>query len=505
MESFIGCNASDSAKINPDEIIILQFPLPQNYDSAPMLVSMLPRRLMELALIKIQVFLKNSHNRPHILNKLKTQIQDRETTQEELLSKLINNPFDYLSEMEHIDDFSYRFWVHFCALIKNDITSKNEINDADMAVLQAVHVIEVYSNKYRSDVVKKQEIEAAFAKLEELMNLPPYRYTLGDIIKFTNDQGIPLLNFYSKTELEAYIHRKITEIKDGVLPAWLTIPGTIAVRSFFRKEHYSSVYVRMRDDTRSQVKEELVNRWYGLIKDFSSELAMDKNPAYERLLKKLTNNKNPFFQAFFEEPSLRWAYQEYEKSQETVPPDMRLFNRGVQQPLYILYELRRKDVLNEVKSKLPIWFSIPVLYNIVKFFMKPGRKKNSQSRVEDDEEPAAVGKNSDKMRSSALRLKLQLLKGESLDERLAVLEKRWTSLHYGEERKNMINDVKALLKGRLNEYIKLRKLTSIKHDDLREIADIIINQNHDGGLVISNDKESLRKYMILYMLKRLLR
>jgi len=505
MESFFGRHdsnsATDSSGLKKDEIIILEFP--QNYGSTLMLSSMLPRKLMELALIKVQFFLTNGHNMVHIINTLNAQINNKERALKECIDRIIYRPLDCINDMERFDDFVYQFWVHFCALVKKDINTKNEIREQDIAVLQSVYVIEVCGSLYRSSVVKKQEIDAAYNRLEELMNLPPYRYTLGDIIKFTNDKGVPLLTYYSQKDLESYIRKKITESKDGALPAWTSIQGAMDDRWFLKKEQFMPVCVKMLQDVQPLVKTALVKRWTKLIKDYLSEPAMEKDPEYEKLLKKLTNNSNPVLLTVLADPKLLWGYKELENSLGTVPQDMRLFNHGVLLPFYVLYSLRRKDVIAEIKSELPIWYSNPILLAIIKFF-KSFRKKRPRVNPDEDEKHAAPGKKVDKMQSSAMRIKSDIVpEGKTVDEYIALLEDRWCSLRDDDTRKNLILGVKALMKDKLRQTIKLKKMTSIKRSDLKEIAEYIINQN--GTLVKLKDQESLRTYMELYMLKLVLR
>jgi hypothetical protein len=502
MESFFERkdSAFDSQDVTHDEIINLEFP--QNYGSTLMLASMLPRKLMELALIKIQFFLTNGHNMAHMVNVLNAQIKDKERAIKECLDRVIYRPLDCVNDMERFDDFVYQFWVHFCALVKKDVKAKNEIRDQDTAVLQSVYVIEVCGSLYRSSVVKKQEIDAAYNRLEELMNLPPYRYTLGDIIKFTNDKGIPLLNYYSQKDLESYIRKKITESKDGALPAWTSIQGAMDDRWFLKKEQYLPVCVKMLQDVQPLIKAALVKRWTKLIKEYLSEPAMEKDPEYEKLLKKLINNNNPVLLTVLADPKLLWGYQELESSLGTVPQDMRLFNHGVLLPFYVLFSLRRKDVIAEIKLDLPIWYSNPILLAIMKFF-RSFRKKRPKVNLDDDEKQAVPGKKADPMKSSALRIKSDIVpEGKTVDEYIAELEDRWCSLRDDDTRKNLILGVKALMKDKLRQTIKLKKLTSLKRSDLKEIAEYLISQN--GTLVKLKDQESLRTYMELYMLKLVL-
>jgi len=498
MEPFFDETASE----DPDQIINLQFPL--NYGGTLMLASMLPRKLMEMALIKIQFFLNHGNNMAHIVNTLNVQIKDKERALKECIDRILFRPLECINDMERFDDFIYLFWVHFCALVKKDINARSEIRDPDIAVLQSVYVIEVCSSLYRSAVVKKREIDAAYVRLEGLMDLPPFCYTIGDIAKFTTDKGVPLLNYISKQDMESFIRRKITESIDGGLPAWLTIQGTLDERLYFKKEQYLPVCAMMLGDVQPQVKAALVRRWSRLVKDFLSEPAMENDPDYEKLLKKLINTVNPVLPIMLEDPKLLWAYEELERSLGTVPQTMRLFNRGMLLPFYILLALKRKDVIADIKSDLPIWYSNPFLHAIFRFFKNLRRKKNPSGRAEGGEKQTVSGKKLDTMQSSAFRIQSDILpEGQTVDEYLELLEDRWCSLRDEDTRKNLIVGVKSLLKDSLRKDIKVKNLKFIKRDNLREIANYLINRNNT--LVKLKDQEALRTYMELYMLKLLLR
>jgi len=218
----------------------------------------------------------------------------------------------------------------------------------------------------------------------------------------------------------------------------------------------------------------------------------------------MTNNINPLLQTILEDPKLLWAYQDLESSLGTVPQNMRLFNRGVLFPFYVLYSLRRKDVIAEIKSELPIWYSNPILLAVIKFFKNLGGKKRPRSHEEDEEKPPAAGGKPDKMKISALQIKSDIVpEGKTVDEHLVTLENRWCSLRDADTRKTMIVGVKSLAKDSLRKHVKLKRLTSIKRSDLREIANYCVSLNN--ALTKLNDQEALRTYMELYMLKLLLR
>jgi len=108
------------------------------------------------------------------------------------------------------------------------------------------------------------------------------------------------------------------------------------------------------------------------------------------------------------------------------------------------------------------------------------------------------------MRSSALRIKSDLLpEGKTIDEYLEELEERWCGLRDEDTRQTMIVGVKSLLRDNLRKTLRIKKITWVKHEDLREMSDYLISQN--SSLARLTDQGALRTYMELYMLKLLLR
>jgi len=497
----------DKSEASPDpaEIILLQFP--QSYGSALLMASMIPRKLMEVALLMIRNFLHSRNNKDYVQNKLANQMQGREKVLRDLTDRIMVRPLDCLDDMERSADFPYLFWTCFCPLVKNDIHKKNELLADDIAVLQAVSIIEVCCSFYRSMSAKRREVDAALMTLDAQMDRFPWLFTLEEIVGFTNDRGVPLLDIYSQQDLEEYIKKAISEGKGDTLPRWLVLRDEKrSVRWFVKKERYLSVCSRMLYDTQQRIKETIIKRWTRLMLDYAKEPAMEKDDEFERLLEKQTYTVNPDLLTMLKDSRLMLVYEEMSREQGTAFQSSLLFKDGRLLPFGALYALSRRELLYDVKLKLPFWFSIPFIVAIIAFFRNLGFKPKAADQIgENDDGSSAVNEEPDNFRNKDIRRSARLIQaelvppGKTLDEYLAELEERWLMLLNKKARENLLDDVQALLRDNLRSVRKVYKLKRITLDGLQEMIDILISRN--PALKSLNDQESLHLYMELYTLK----
>ena len=483
------------------DIIILQFP--QTYGSAMLLASMIPRKLMEISLLKIRNYLQSRNNKEFALNKLIVQMQGKDKILREMIERLCIRPLDCLSEMERSADFPYLFWTYFCPLVKNDIKKRNDLLPDDLSALQAVCVIEICCSFYRSKAAKKREIDAAFMNLEVQMDKIPWHFTLEEIVAFTNDRGIPLLDIYSQNDLEEYIRKAIGESVKGALPPWLVVQGDRGERWFVKKERYLLICTKILLEVQLQVKTAITKRWTRLIRDFDREPAMEKDPEFEKMLERQAKAANPTLKTFLEDPKLHWAYEELDRTPGAIPQPSRIFKNGELLPYSSLFALHRRELLSSIRLRLPFWYSIPIIVSIIAFFKKLGKKKKPAEQPETGDEFVIVEQETSELRKSALLLETALIpEGKNIDEYLVELETRWVRLLDKTARQNLVDDVQSLLRDNLKNAMKVYKLKRITEKGLREMSDLLITRN--PALKSIKEKDALRLYMELYMLKLLL-
>ncbi|MDR1445869.1 MAG: hypothetical protein LBI90_03115 [Treponema sp.] len=485
---------------------IVKLIFPDSFGHALALVPMIPRRIIEAALLKVRYFLRKGGNKEYTLHKLSPQFQNKERYLRDILDQILIRPLDCVTSMENFGDFQYLFWAYFCTLTKNDIKKKNEKLGEDVAVFQAVSIIEACNVLYRARAVKEREKELAFKSLELHMGKPPYYYTPDQIAKFTSDKGVLLLSQYSEKELDALIKKKTTESQDRQLPEWLVLTGKKGERWFILKSRYLSLCTRLLTENRLKIKQAIVKRWTALLRSFRTEPPMEKDPDFNALLESYTALISPVLMALLEDQKLVWVYEETEHGETGIPAASGIFTKGRLLPISNLYELRRKDLITDARIMLPFWYSIPIFSAIAAFFCRPGKGKKKKDRDSGeeagDELLVETEDISGQLRNTAREIKMQLVPaGYTLESYLSELESRWVRLIGRENRQNLIEDVRSLTRDRLRTLFRTQKRKIISPASIKKMAFALIVRN--PTLQSIKDQDTLRIYIELYTVKLL--
>ncbi|MDR0623054.1 MAG: hypothetical protein LBG10_01320 [Treponema sp.] len=492
-----------NAEARESQPAIIKLIFPDRYGSALILASMIPRRLMEAALLKVRHYLRSHSNKEYALHKLSPQLQGKERYLREILDQILIRPLDCITAMESFGDFAWLFWAHFCSLIKNDIKKKKETLAEDMAAIQAAYIIEICNGFYKAQAVKQREREIAFRSLELRMEKPPCYFTIDDIVKFSTGKGVPLIALYTQEELEAYIKKRTTESKENELPEWLIFQGKKGQRWYIKKEKMLPLCAKLLINTRPRIKKEITKRWMKLIRAFQSEAAMDTDADFDKLLTAYTAVLCPPLTALLEDPKLLFAYEELERTQGVIPASSRIFKKGKLIPMNALYVIRRRDLLTDAKIRLPFWYSIPILAAIIAFFKNLGKKKRPDKEIEEEITVEEEGTDVRDIQNAAREIAAVLVpRDQTLDEYLTELENRWIRLLDKQARQNLAEDVKSLVRDYLRQTLRVQKNKKISREGLNEMAAALIART--PALRGLRGQDSLHLYIELYMVKLLM-
>ena len=485
-------------------IIKIQFP--DGFGSALTPLNMIPRRLTEMAILKIRNYLRLYGNKEYALHKLTPQLKNKEQYIIDLLDQIMIRPMDCYKDIEGGREISYVFWAHFCALVKNDIKKKRDPLGQDIAVFQSACIIEPISAHYKTLAAKRREKEIAFNSLENQLSRPPYLFTLDRILKFTNSKGGLLLGQYTNEELEQWLRKKTTERENNELPLLLIIQGSAKdERCFVYKDKLLPFCARLVAEGRVLVKETLIKQWRSLLLDYKSEAAMNNDEEFERKITKLTGASCPILAALLDDPKLFLVYSEHERS--LTPIAVKLYERGELLPLSTLFLLNRKELNFDAKITLPFWYSMPVLTAIISFFKGlAGKKKAAKApaaKEEDEEEVTLEWKDRSRdIKTAAEELELFMVpSGYTLKTYMEELEARWSRLLDLKARKDLVIDVKSLIRDNLRRTLKVEKQFKPSQEKIRNMAENIINRN--PALSSLSGKDSLTLYTELYLVKLL--
>ena len=486
---------------------ILKIGFPDSFGSALVLPGMIPRQIAEAALRKIREYLHHHGNREFAYHKLSTTLQGKETYIKDQLDSILMRPVELYKAIEESSEVTSAFWAHFCNLIKNDIKKKKERLFSEVAVFQALHLIEVINGFYRSLALRKKEVEQAFKNLEGALARPPYLYTMDQILKFTGPTGGLLLNQYTSEELEAWIRKQTTETKDNRLPLLLVLKTSSAIeQGFILKTKLLSFCVRLLNDARGVVKSDVSKRWGKLVHDYQSEPAMENDIDFEKALAKTAEKLCPELMSLLADPKLAAIYFEMDQKDNAVPSNARIFSNGKLLPYSALFLLWRKELLSDAKSVLPFWYSVPIISAIIGFFKRLSQRKKVKKILKEEEtegqEILEEKSRVDEIRETAEELELELIPtGYTLDEYLTVLEDRWIRLIDMEARENLISDVKYLAKENLRRTLRLNRQFKPAREAINQLAYNFVIRHPVLSTVAARD--SLILYVELYFVKLL--
>ncbi|GAB1482179.1 hypothetical protein MASR2M78_09940 [Treponema sp.] len=494
---------------------IIKLVFPESSGSAILLSNMIPRKLLEISLIKIRHYLRSHNNKDYVQHKLAPAFQGKESQLKEALNQLMMRPFDTMSEMEKAGDFSFPFWAYFSSLVKADIRKKNDRLPEDIAAIQSVFVLELFNNFYKGKATKERESETAFKNLDLQLEKPPYYYSLDDIVRFTDTKGVPLLGQYTREGLEEFIKRKTTSGDLNTLPDLLIVHGLNGERWFVRKSRLLPLCVKLLGEARPRIKTTLSQRWFKLMSDYRTEAAMEDDQAFDKELWDLSTSISPTLAAVLQEKTLFLVHDELEGTEAGIPEAGRLFYKGALASMSELYLLARKDLLIDVRMLLPFWHSVPFFAQLIAFFKGLGKGKVAKKHHRKQKNTAPTTDEADeKYESNSVNRKTELKKaavivqkklvpeGMSLDTYLHELEDRWNRIINQEAKENLTEDVNSLIRDYLRRTIRTLRAAAFTNERIAELSDALAET---PALLKLPSRDSLRLYIQVYMVKLILK
>jgi hypothetical protein len=493
----------DNPQSEPMPIIQLIFP--PGFPGALILSTMIPRRLSETAMLKVRHFLRINDNKDYLQNKLLPHYQGRESQLRELFNRIMMRPMDCLNDLEDGEDFPYMFWSTFCALARSDVSRKKDLLNEDVAVMQSSYILEIMNNYFRAKAFKKKERNMALNDLDMAFNQPPYAFSMESILKFTNSKGVPLLGLYSDEDLRLWLTERMKSATGNTLPEILLIVGPADAKRYIKKEHYFNFSVILLNEARPVIKRAVKDRWTAIIKDYRTELSMEKDEDYEKLLQRFVGELTPELMAVMVDKKLYIVCDEVEQAQGFIPENSRLFlHGGALLPLATILQLKRKETLAETKAVLPFWYSISLFITLVALFNKlKNFKFSKKGKVEKEADDGLPSVNRTRAKEVGRRLESELVPfGEEINAYLDGLENRWNTLLTKQAREDLSTDVRTLIRDRLRQALRGQRHMMPTRESLEKLAVRIADENNT--LRDLKNQDNLRQFIVLYMVKLLI-
>jgi len=186
-------------------------------------------------------------------------------------------------------------------------------------------------------------------------------------------------------------------------------------------------------------------------------------------------------------------------------------------PITKIFRLYPEDLLAEAKLRLPFWKTVPILKQIVQFFLrlyssqpKPKKTKKTGEETaitlgttskgeEGPSEPTAPTERAQRVnfQKSIEALKARYGEGD-VQRELKELINLWNTLLDPKAKANLVEDVNSLVRDFLRKLKIAQRYQAPTPERLEKLAEELVA--HEALERIRN-KEALKKYILLYMLE----
>lgn len=326
-------------------------------------------RLLDAAVAKMRVFLRGSENKTQCLGRIRGVLPDNAMQTGLVIETILKNPISCVTMMRDGDASSFEIWNRICQFVKDTVRPENtQMSDADRAARQGAEIIDVYRRFFQELAEERYERENILRDIYDHMTDPPYFWTFNMIYRIHTIKGKPAIELIHHDEINNYILKRSYDTGDSfVQPPLLVFYDEFKEKCFARKETVFPGFSALIASSRKAVSDMLHKRWYRILRGYNIEAAMKSDLMFETLLIKVLKRVKPFVLILYQDTKLILLRKEF-SAQESVSEHEKFF-RGVDlKPLALLYNLDRKSIMQDVKLSLPFWYSISILFSIIRFF-----------------------------------------------------------------------------------------------------------------------------------------
>ncbi|MBO4404601.1 MAG: hypothetical protein J5780_04645, partial [Treponema sp.] len=200
--------------------------------------------LVYTALHKLQNLLHKEESHDYFQKKLTVSNPGKELSIKSFFAQFVAKPEDALKVIQETGETFY-YWSQLFYFIKQDYTKLKDFSPEDVNVLQAVSLLEIITSYYKSRATERAQRDVAFKNMEQLLNNPPYYYSMADISKFKDSVGVPLLGQYSEAALKERLNFLTTNSERNELPKLLVFKVDDDESYFIFKDKVMPLIIRL--------------------------------------------------------------------------------------------------------------------------------------------------------------------------------------------------------------------------------------------------------------------
>jgi len=452
-------------------------------------------KLLNLALDKVKLFLSKDESRDYMQKRLLVANPGKEFTVKTFISRTASHSVNSFQNVKESGD-NYILWGQLCAFIKQEFAKKNEKLPDEIALLQAVGILEYLNNYYRNKVQKDIQTDTALKNLLLAFQKAPYYFTMKQITQFTDSRGVPLLGQYSEETLQNFMKKKTSTSEKYIIPDILTFTNSSNDRFYLLTEKVVPLLISLINEARKPVRELCIKKWHEMLLNFEQDESMKSDAAFNELLKETTSHSTPNLHGLLNAPFILSIIADPRLNEIQAMEINRIFPAGKPAAYNEILMLNRYEILSNTKILLPFWYTIPIISSIIAFFK---RKKKKPQPVQPEKKETVYKKPKLKLKDVAEKIAAEFLsEGMTIDQALEKSLDEWNHTLGHPARENLTEDVNALIRDYLRGINRTVSITSFTADRVRGLAKTLLES---PGLSKIKERKALQDYTELYIIK----
>ncbi|WP_022931098.1 hypothetical protein [Treponema bryantii] len=463
--------------------------------------------LLDTAQQKVRKILKKDEFHDYFLKKLRSTNPTKEISIKNFYTHFVDTENYQFAEFQDGED--YYIWNQALYYIRQDFEKIQDRTVEDTNILQAVQILETHSSYLKEKFQNEHKRSEAIKELESALAKSPYFFSMPQILKFQDQNGRLLYGQYTEDDLKEFLQKMTTDGEANELPQLLVFKVESGTRYYVYKKKVSQVVVRLCNEAHDSIEKQLEDHWYDVMMDYERLPEMSNASEFEACLHELVEKNSPILYALLNANFM--TILSYEHDEDSLE-GFRLFVDGKLLPYSDLLMLKNSKILANAKSRLPFYYTLPVISWIISLFNGRSKdKKRATSKTtaaleknpfEEEEKKADSAPKQSKtqaLASNAKAIAKDLVpEGSTIDRELNYLTKQWNKMISKEAYNNLTEDVNSLIRDYTRRVVKTLSATSFTKERVENLAKTLVNTPNMQK--IKEDK-ALTEYVILYMLR----
>jgi hypothetical protein len=530
-------------ELRPEKPQVLRLTFPDMVNALLVTSDLVDQKLLELAVHKLRLYLNSRNNATYVTHRLQPALRGNERGLRDMISAVMTKPGRALGTLLDPSDFTFRFWAHFANLVLQEHKDISEKTPEEHGYCQAAYLIGFYNVLYRNRQQKRHEKTFLLKRFETQFHKYPYAYTLKDLYNLRDEKGVPLIRHNTKDVFLEFLESKTKSEGYESLPELIDLKTIHGKEYYIHKDLLIPLFVKMLHEQSREIRDAYVEEWVKSLKENKRVLAMTDDQEFARDLDITLKNRAPFLYSLLNYSLLYLAKEQGKISYDMARTmDQVLDEKHAQlHPLPKVLGLRRKEIFDDAKLRVPFWRRLILFRGLFYFFRslfrgakktwqqsrqraaaRSSRKAAATPRAASSVQPsggpgATAARSAEPAGSTTLRpmtskqlaayrravaeLKQQFVGTEkTIPESLKELVDKWNPLYDPQARKNLVEDVNAMIRDYLRNIRRTFRITPPDAERIRSLAEkLSANKSFDR----IKRKDYFVKYIEVYMIKLL--